>query len=164
MRKIHVLIGTCCLIIALALIIRPFAVQGRGCGFYAPKGPFRILSGEFHYDYKRYGAVGKDWESSCTREMPYTAVNAHALNHQGGTGDWPIVEFTVWFLGPMRSDNPRCTFEISGGGEVNAVKEVSRRHLKALAGPKVTDGRASLNAASLQSDLPWTIRFNCTSE
>ena len=27
-----------------------------------PKGPFHQLTGEFQYDYKRYGAVGKDWE------------------------------------------------------------------------------------------------------
>ena len=39
-----------------------------------PKGPFQQLTGEFQYDYKRYGAVGKDWESGCTREMPYAVV------------------------------------------------------------------------------------------
>ena len=63
-RKVYVLIIACCLITALMLITRPFTAQGRGGGCYVPKGPFQQLSGEFQYDYKRYGAVGKNWESN----------------------------------------------------------------------------------------------------
>jgi hypothetical protein len=82
--------------------------------------------------------------------MPYAVVDAHALNPQGVGGGQPSVEFIVWFLGPMKSDNPKCTFEISGG-EVKALEEVTRHHLNVIAGP-------------IQSDVPWMIRFNCTSE
>ena len=98
-RKIYVLISAGCLITSLVLVTLPFSSEGRSGGCYAPKGPFQQLSGEFQYDYKRYGAVGKDWESSCTREMPYAVVEAHA-NSEGG-GGLPSVEFIVWFLGPM---------------------------------------------------------------
>jgi hypothetical protein len=128
-----------------------------------PKGPFRQLTGEFQYDYKRYGAVGKDWECSCTREMPYAIVDAHA-NPEGGRDGRPAVEFTVWFLGPMRSDNPKCTFEISDGGEVTTIKEATRHHLNVIAVPKVLDRSEAHDFPNFQSNTPWTIRFNCTSE
>jgi hypothetical protein len=165
MRKSSLLVSTCCLITALAFINRPFTAQGRGGGCYEPKGPFQQLAGEFQYDYRRYGAVGKDWESSCTREMPNAAINAKALiNPEAGHGDWPAVEFTVWFLGPMESDNPKCTFEISDGGDVKALKEVTRHHLNAIAVPKVLDGSGTHDFLNLQSTTPWTIKFNCTSE
>jgi len=163
-RKIHVSISLCFLLTVMALMIRPFSVKGRGVGFYNPRGPFQKLSGEFNYDYKRYGAVGKDWERGYTLEMPYAAVTAHALNPAGGSGGWPAVEFIVSFLGPMRSDNPKCTFEISGGGEANTIEEMSRRHLKVLAVPKVIDGSATHDIPKLQSEVPWTIRFSCSSE
>ena len=162
-RKIYVLISACCLIITLILIIRPFTVQGRGGGCYVPKGPFHQLTGEFQYDYERYGAVGKDWESTCTREMPYAFVNAHA-SPEGGRDGLPAVEFKVWFLGPMASANPKCNLEIAGGGEVKAFKEVTRHHLDVIAVPKVFDGSGTHDFLNLQSDTPWTIRFNCTSE
>ncbi|MGO8944629.1 MAG: hypothetical protein ACLQJ7_13270 [Syntrophobacteraceae bacterium] len=161
-RKIHLLISACCLTTTMILITLPLKSSGRGGGCYAPKGPFQQLTGEFQYDYKRYGAVGKDWESSC-RETPYAVVNAHA-NPVGGRGGWPAVEFTVWFLGPMESDNPKCTFEISDGGEVEALKEVTRYHLNVIAVPKVFDGSGTHHFSNLQSNTPWTIRFNCKSE
>ncbi len=116
-RKIHLPVSACCLLITLILCTWPFSSPGRCGGCYAPKGPFRRLSGEFQYDYERYGAVGKDWENSCTPEMPYAIVSAHA-NPEGDRGGLPAVEFIVWFLGPMKSDNPKCTFEILNGGEV----------------------------------------------
>ncbi|MGA2224886.1 MAG: hypothetical protein ABSH41_10630 [Syntrophobacteraceae bacterium] len=128
-----------------------------------PKGPFQQLTGEFQYDYKRYGAVGKDWENSCTREMPYAVVDAHA-NPEGGRDGLPSVEFIVWFLGPMKSDNPKCTFKILDGGEVKALKEVTRNHLNVIAVPKVFDHSGTRDFSSLQSNTPWTIRFTCTSE
>ncbi len=162
-RKIFLLISSCCLITALMLITRPFAARGRGGGCYVPKGPFHQLTGEFRYDYKRYGAVDKDWESSCTREMPYALVNAYA-NPEGGRDGWPAVEFKVWFLGPMASDNPKCNVEIADGGEVKAFKEVTRHRLDVIAVPKVLDGSGTHDFSNLQSDTPWTIRFNCISE
>ena len=162
-RRIYVLISACCLITALILITRPFTAQGRGGGCYVPKGPFHQLAGEFQYDYKRYGAVGKDWEISCTREMPYAEVDAHA-SPEDGSGGRPMVEFIIWFLGPMKSDNPKCTFEISNGGEVKALKEVTRNHLNVIAVPKVFDGSGTHGFSNLQSNAPWTIRFNCMSE
>ncbi len=128
-----------------------------------PKGPFHQLSGEFQYDYKRYGAVGKDWESSCTEQMPSAIVDAHA-NTEGGPGGWPTVEFIVWFLGPMASDNPKCTLEITGGGEVSALKEVTRHHLNVIAVPKIFEHSAAHDFSNLQSSTPWMVRFNCTSE
>jgi len=162
-RKIYVLISACCLITTLMLITLPFSSSGRGGGCYVPKGPFHKLTGEFQYDYSRYGAVGKDWESSCTRETTYAIVNAHAYP-EGGRGGWPAVEFIVWFLGPMASDNPKCTFEIPDGGEVKAIKEVTRHHLDVIAMPKVSDSSGTYDLSNLQSNTPWTIRFNCTSE
>jgi hypothetical protein len=120
-RRAWLLTSACCLITALTLIARPFTAQGRGAGSYAPKGPFQQLSGEFQYDYKRYGAVGKDWEGSCTRGMPYAVVDTHA-NPKGGRDGWPAVEFIVRFLGPMKSDNPKCAFEIRDGREVKTLK------------------------------------------
>jgi hypothetical protein len=135
-RKISLLISAYCLITSLTLITRPFTTQGGGGGCYAPKGPFKQLTGEFQYDYKRFGAVGKDWESSCTPEMPYAAVNANArINPEDGHGDWPAVEFIVWFLGPMRSDNPKCIFEITDGGQVLAFKGATKHQLKVIAVP-----------------------------
>ncbi|SPF32190.1 exported hypothetical protein [Syntrophobacter sp. SbD1] len=162
-RKICVLISTCCLITALMLIARPPDSPARGGGCYVPKGPFQQLTGEFVYDYKLYGAVGKDWEGSCTRETTCALVNAHA-NPEGGRGGWPAVEFTVWFLGPMKSDNPKCTFEISNGGEVKAIKEATRHHLNVIAVPKVFDDAGTHDFSNLQSNTPWTIRFSCASE
>jgi hypothetical protein len=162
-RSIYVLIGASCLIITLILVTRPFTAQGRGGGCYVPKGPFQQLTGEFQYDYKRYGAVGKEWESVCTREMSYAIVKAHA-NPEGGGGSWPEVEFIVWFLGPMKSDNPKCTFGISDGGEVKAITKVTRNHLNVIAVPKVVDDSGTRDFSNLQSNTPWTIRFTCTSE
>lgn len=158
----YLLIGAC--LIGLLLIPWWFNAQGRGGGCYNPKGPFKQLSGKFRYDYYRYGSVGRDWESDCTREMPYAAVKAHGLNPEGGGGGGPSVEFVVWFLGPMKSDNPKCTVEISGGGEVKAIKEATRHYLNVIAGPKVFDGSATHHISNLQTEIPWTIRFNCTSE
>ncbi len=160
MRKIYVLISAGCLITSLVLVTLPFSSEALSGGCYAPKGPFQQLSGEFQYDYKRYGAVGKDWESSCTREMPYAVVDAHP---EGG-GGLPAVEFIVWFLGPMQSDNPKCNFKIADGGEVKALKEVTRSHLNVIAVPKVSDGARMRDFSNLQSNTPWTIRFSCTSE
>lgn len=134
-----------------------------GGGLYAPKGPFQKLSGEFQYDYSRYGAVGKDWESSYTRKMPHAAVDVRA-NPEGERGGLPAVKFIVWFLGPMKSDNPKCTFEIADGGEVKAIKEVTRHHLNVIAVPKVSDCPGRNDFSNLQSKTPWTIRFNCTSK
>ncbi|MGO9531539.1 MAG: hypothetical protein ACLP3B_10205 [Syntrophobacteraceae bacterium] len=135
-----------------------------GGGFYAPKGPFQKLSGEFQYDYSHYGAVGKDWESSRTRQMPYVIVDAHA-NPKGESAGLPAVEFIVWFLGPMTSDSPKCNLEITDGGEVKALKKVTRHHLNVIAVPKVLDGSGGTrDFSNLQSNTPWTIRFACTSE
>ena len=134
-----------------------------GGGFYAPKGPFHHLTGEFQYDYERYGAVGKDWKSSCTRKMPYAVVDAHA-NPEGERGGLPAVKFIVWFLGPMTSDSPKCTVEIADGGEVKAIKEVTRHHLNVIAVPKVIDCSGTHDFSNLQSNTPWTLKFNCTSK
>jgi hypothetical protein len=131
-----------------------------GGGFYAPKGPFHHLTGEFQYDYKRYGAVGRDWEGSCTRK---TVVDTYA-DPEGERGGLPAVKFIVWFLGPMTSDSPECTFEIADGGEVKNIKEVTRHHLNVIAVPKVLDDSGTRDFSNLQSNTPWTIRFACTSE
>ena len=162
-QRVWLLLSTFCLITALTIIAWPFIVQGRSGGYCAPEGPFQRLTGEFQYDYKRYAAVGKDWKSSCTREMPYSAVDAH-VNPENGRDGWPAVEFIVWFLGPMKSDNPKCTFDISDGGEVKALKAVTRHHLNIIAVPRVSNGLETHGFSNLQSNTPWTIRFNCTSE
>jgi hypothetical protein len=95
--------------------------------------------------------------------MPYATVDAHA-DAEGGSHGWPEVEFIVWFLGPMKSNNPKCTFEISHGGEFKAFKEVTRHHLNVIAAPKVFDGAGAHDFSNLQSKTLWTVRFNCTSE
>ncbi len=128
-----------------------------------PKGPFHQLSGEFQYDYKRYGAVGKDWEGGCTEQMHYAIVDAHASTEDEPCG-WPAVEFTVWFLGPMTSGNPKCTVEITDGGEVSLIKEATRHHLNVIAVPKIFNRSATHDFSNLQSNTPWTVRFSCTSE
>lgn len=162
-RKIYAPISACCLVFTLILILWPFSSLARCGGCYAPKGPFRQLSGEFQYDYERYGAVGKGWESSCTRETPDAVISAHA-NPEGGRSSRPAVEFIVWFLGPMESGSPKCTFEISNGGEVKAFKEVTRNHLNVIAVPKVLVVSGKRDYSNLLSNTPWKIRFSCASE
>ncbi len=95
--------------------------------------------------------------------MPYAVVDAHA-NPEGGLDGWPAVEFKVWFLGPMASDNPKCNLEIADGGKVKALKKVTRHHLDVIAVPKVFVRSETRDFSNLQSKTPWTIRFNCTSE
>jgi hypothetical protein len=127
-------------------------------------GPFGILSGEFKYDYTRYGAIGKDWESDCTAKMPHAAVNAHAVTAAGGCDHWPSVEFEVGFLGPMKSDHPKCTFEIEGGGRVENIPRATRYHADVIAVPEIAYDTQAHDPSNLKSDVPWTVRFQCSSE
>jgi hypothetical protein len=164
MRRIYALIAIFSMMAALALLILPFTAQSRGGGCYAPKGPFQQLSGEFRYDYERFGAVGKNWELGCTSEMPHCAVEAHSLKPEDGCEDRPSVEFTVWFLGQMGSDNPKCLFEIMNGGQVVANEGATIHHLKVIAAPKMLESQEGLGASSLQAGTPWRIKFYCSSE
>ena len=95
--------------------------------------------------------------------MPYAVVDAHP-NPEDNSGGLPTVEFIVWFLGPMASDNPKCNLEIAHGGEVKTLKEVTRNHLNVIAAPKVFNGSGTHDFSNLQSNTPWTVRFDCTSE
>jgi len=95
--------------------------------------------------------------------MPYAVVDARANPESESTG-LPAVEFIVWFLGPMTSDNPKCTVEIADGGEVKAIKEVTRHHLNVIAVPRVFDCSGPHDFSNLQSNTPWTLKFTCTSE
>jgi len=163
-RKIYVLIITCCLMTILMLLARPFAAHGRGCGSYAPEGPFQMVTGEFKYNYTRYGAIGKDWESDCTSQMPHAAVNAYAQSSTGGSGNCPSVRFGVWFLGPMQSDHPKCTFEIVGGGRVENILRATRYSVDVIATPEMTCNTQAHDSSISKPDALWTVRFHCTSE
>jgi hypothetical protein len=153
-------------------LARAYAAHGHGggsaghgrSGSFGSKGPFQTLTGQFIYDYTRYGAIGKNWESDSTAKMPNAAVNAYAVSATGQGGNCPSVRFRVWFLGPMKSDHPKCAFEIAGGGRVENILKATRYHADVIALPETTCDTQTHDFSIPESDAPWTVRFHCTSQ
>ncbi len=165
-RKILLLISV---VTALIYSMQPFTAQGHGghgvaSSFYSVKGPFQQISGEFSYDYNRYGAVGKNWERHSTSKMRYAGVDADALKTKSGEVGSPSVRFRVWFLGPMVSKRPKCTFKIGGGGKIEGTPVATRYHVDVLAMQKAVHNDKKHDFLKLQSDGPWTVKFYCVSK
>lgn len=152
----------------LVPVIRPVAARGHGHGvatsFYSVKGPFQCVRGEFRYDYDRYGALGKHWTGRPGPKMRNAEVDACALKPKIGSEGRPSVMFRVWFLGPMESNRPKCTFKITGGGKSAGAPAATRYYVDVIASQRVAHHDKARDLASLRSNTPWTVKFYCTSK